>query len=177
MTEHESLRRLYGLGEYSKPRLATGFYPSDGEDEPHCATMPLAGRGAAEDSENDADEPGALQRLHAASDSDVTHSSSPSTRSTQSTGVLHTFHPHGAPPPAAAAHSRLSASSPMQDTAAQPPAVPGSTAAVAIVHAMPHSAGQRPHCDGALHNPRPPDTGQGPLGEQIFASVSNAIVL
>ena len=165
VAEHESLRRLYG-GDYSKARLA-GFYPSDGEEEPHSVTLPLTGGAiGGEDSGNEADGVGALHRLHA-SDSDMTHSSSPSTRSTQSTGVLHTFHPNGPP-----SHSRLTAScsaSPARDAGCP-------TAAVAVVHAMPHSVASRPQCvthtlDDSLHNPRPPDTGQAPLGRYSHWSI------
>ena len=160
ITQHESLRRLYGGGDYFKARLA-GFCPSDGEDEPHSVTIPLTGRAVGgEDSENEPDGVGALHRLHA-SDSDMTHSSSPSTRSTQSTGVLHTFHPVGPP-----SHSRLTQQ--CSASAARDAGCP-TTAAVAVVHAMPHSVTSRPQCvtrilDGSLHNPRPPDTGQAPLG-------------
>ena len=177
---------MYGLD--SRGRLA-GFYPSDGEDDPlHSVTLPLTG-GASDglEDENECDSLGGLPggtphragnthraggRLHA-SDSDMTHSScSPSTRSTQSTGVLHTFHPHGPPPTAGAVYARLggsASSSPARSLPSSDPGPPGSCAVsgpptVAVVHAMPHTSSQT-HSTG-LHNPRPPDTGggQAPLG-------------
>ena len=105
-----------------------------------------------------------VHRLH---DSSTGHSS-PSTRSTQSTGILHTFHPNG--PPSNPHTPTRSGSHP-----------PGPGTAIAVVHAMPHSSSSHPQrfihsLDGpssisaSHHNTRPPD--QHPhLGMTLIDSI------
>ena len=146
------------------------------EDDQHQAMLPQIGDDHA--SASAAGSMAALHRLvHGASDrgggcdTDTDHSSaSPSSRSTHSTGLLHTFHPY---PTSSQQHLDHQGVEPCTSATELLQAYPTHTPATMMAHTFPQSGSNSPPRGGMQHDvrsrnvphaPRPPEVPRGQGG-------------